>query len=76
MYLLNGLVAQPGERRVRNAEVKGSIPSGSTIKRRCFLQRLLVIFAFGEIYTGCDIWLRQVLLPYGQINGEYNTTAK
>ena len=26
-----GLVAQLGERRVRNAEVKGSIPSGSTI---------------------------------------------
>ena len=29
-----GLVAQLGERRVRNAEVKGSIPSGSTTLRR------------------------------------------
>ena len=34
----NGLVAQLGERRVRNAEVEGSIPFGSTIYRCVFLK--------------------------------------
>ncbi len=30
-HMLYGLVAQLGERRVRNAEVMGSIPTGSNI---------------------------------------------
>ncbi len=34
-----GAVAQLGERRVRNAEVRGSIPLGSTVS---FTQRKLV----------------------------------
>ena len=34
----DGLVAQLGERSVRNAEVMGSIPTGSTIKRELFLR--------------------------------------
>src|SRR5205085_12664421 len=32
--LLNGAVAQLGERRVRNAKVRGSIPLGSTILKK------------------------------------------
>lgn len=34
-YINLGPIAQLGERCVRNAEVRGSIPLGSTIMRRC-----------------------------------------
>ena len=37
----DGAVAQLGERRVRNAKVRGSIPLGSTkAKNLCLLQRV------------------------------------
>ena len=35
-----GAVAQLGERRVRNAEVRGSIPLGSTSKCRIYLLKV------------------------------------
>lgn len=40
----NGLVAQLGERRVRNAEVMGSNPTRSTNKKATFVSRQRWLF--------------------------------
>ena len=40
----NGLVAQLGERRVRNAEVMGSNPTRSTKKEVTFVYQKLLLF--------------------------------
>ena len=45
-----GLVAQLGERRVRNAEVEGSIPFGSTKRSIAFMLSIFFIFKTNPAY--------------------------
>ena len=66
-----GLVAQLGERCVRNAEVEGSIPFRSTMKKSV-LKNFSTLFFSGinfltkfDIYTLYAIYLRYDMLPYG-----------
>ena len=68
-----GPLAQLGERKVRNLEVRGSSPLWSTKKKN----RPMAVFLFGgtkcsavaerEVHYVREVWLRQMKCPFGTI---------